>query len=180
MYSQACISLFGDPVIPHDSILSFIDNISEAVWVIIQWNVLVNVTHQISRMVYLVEDDIDDQEITQAALIQNGYDGPVIMLQNGKALMDKLLEDPTAKPDVILLDLNLPLRDGFDVLAEIKRHPLFRTIPVIVLTASKKKADELRCLELGCNSFFTKPNSMQEYDSLVELVKRFTGKTTTW
>jgi CheY-like chemotaxis protein len=129
-------------------------------------------------MVYLVEDDIDDQEIIQAALVQNGYTGPLITLQNGKALMDRLLEDATAKPDVILLDLNLPLRDGFDVLAEIKWHPLFRTIPVIVLTASKKKADERRCLELGCNSFFTKPNSMQEYDSLVLLVKQFTGKAT--
>ena len=129
-------------------------------------------------MVYLVEDDIDDQEIIQAALVQNGYTGPLITLQNGKALMDRLLEDASAKPDVILLDLDLPLRDGFGVLAEIKWHPLFRTIPVIVLTASKKKADEQRCLELGCNSFFTKPNSMQEYDSLVLLVKQFTGKAT--
>ena len=75
-------------------------------------------------MVYLVEDDIDDQEIIQSALVQNGYTGPVITLQNGKALMDRLLEDATAKPDVILLDLTLPLRDGFDVLAEIKWHPL--------------------------------------------------------
>lgn len=129
-------------------------------------------------MVYLVEDDMDDQEIIQAALVQNGYTGPLITLQNGKALMDRLLEDATAKPDVILLDLDLPLRDGFDVLAEIKWHPLFRTIPVIVLTASKKKSDERRCLELGCSSFFTKPNSMQEYNSLVLLVKQFTGKAT--
>lgn len=128
-------------------------------------------------MVYLVEDDIDDQEIVQAALIQNGYNGPISVYQNGKMLMDKLLEDATTKPDIILLDLALPLKDGFDVLTEIKWHPLLRTVPVIVLTASKKKADERRCIELGCNFFFTKPNSMQEYDAVVNLVKRLAGKS---
>lgn len=128
-------------------------------------------------MVYLVEDDIDDQEIVQAALIQSGYIGPVSTFPNGKVLMDKLLEDATTKPDIILLDLALPLRDGFDVLAEIKWHPLLRTIPVIVLTASTKKADERRCIELGCNFFFTKPNSMQEYDAVVNLVKKFARKS---
>lgn len=127
-------------------------------------------------MVYLVDDDIDDLEIVQEALIQNDYTGPVVTVQNGKVLMDKLLEDADAKPDVIVLDLNMPLKDGFEVLSEIKTHPLFRNIPVIVLTASGNKSDELRCFELGCNFFFTKPNSMQEYDALVTIVKKFMKK----
>jgi CheY-like chemotaxis protein len=124
-------------------------------------------------MVYLVDDDIDDLEIVQEALVQNDYAGPVVTLQNGKLLMDKLLEDVGSRPDVILLDLNMPLKDGFEVLREIKSHPLFYSIPVIVLTASANKADELRCLELGCTSFFIKPNSMQEYEALLSVVKRF-------
>lgn len=123
-------------------------------------------------MVYLVDDDVDDLEIVQEALIQNSYKGPVTTAQNGKILMDKLYEDQV-RPDVIVLDLNMPLKDGFETLHEIKSHPTFKNIPVIILTASENKADELRCFELGCNFFYTKPNSMKEYDSLVEVVKTF-------
>lgn len=129
-------------------------------------------------MIYLVDDDIDDLEIIQDAFAQNEFPGPLITLPNGKALMDKLLEDPDARPDAILLDLRMPLKDGFEVLQEIKTHPLLRSIPVIVLTVSDNKDDELRCFQLGCNFYFTKPNSMQEYESLLTVVKKITAKPT--
>lgn len=129
-------------------------------------------------MVYIVDDDIDDLEIIQEAFIQNDYSGTVITLTNGRVLMDKLLEDAEAKPDVIMLDLNMPIKDGFEVLSEIKKHPLLRTIPVIILTASENKTDELRCFELGCNLYFTKPNSMQDYKPLLTIIKKLAGKQT--
>ena len=129
-------------------------------------------------MVYLVDDDIDDLEIIQDAFAQNEFIDAVITLPNGKILMDKLLEDPEAKPDAILLDLHMPIKDGFEVLHEIKSHPLLRSIPVIVLTISENKEDELRCFQLGCNFYFTKPNSMQEYKSVMTVVKKITGKPT--
>jgi CheY-like chemotaxis protein len=127
-------------------------------------------------MIYIVDDDIDDVEIVQDAFAQNDYPGPVITLHNGKVLMDKLLEDPEARPDAILLDLQMPLMDGFEVLHEIKIHPLLRSIPVIVLTISENKEDELRCFQLGCNFYFTKPNSMQEYESILTVVRKITGR----
>jgi CheY-like chemotaxis protein len=127
-------------------------------------------------MVYLVDDDIDDLEIIQEAFVQYDYHSPMVNFHDGKALMDKLLEDADARPDVILLDLDMPLKDGFEVLHEIKTHPLIRTIPVVVLTASESKEDELKCFQLGCNFFFNKPNSMQEYESLITVVKKITEK----
>jgi len=127
-------------------------------------------------MVYLVDDDIDDLEIIQEAFVQNNYPGPIVMFHNGKALIDNLLEEAGAKPDVILLDLEMPLMDGFEALQEIKTHPLIRTIPVVVLTGSESKEDELKCFQLGCNFFFNKPNSMQEYESLLAVVKKITDR----
>jgi len=127
-------------------------------------------------MVYLVDDDIDDLEIIQEAFVQNDYPGPIVMFHNGKALIDNLLEEAGAKPDVILLDLEMPLMDGFEALQEIKTHPLIRTIPVVVLTGSVSKEEELKCFQLGCNFFFNKPNSMQEYESLLAVVKKITDR----
>ena len=125
-------------------------------------------------MVYLCDDDVDDLEIVQVALIQNSYKGPVKTVLNGQALMDDLHNiNGQQKPDVILLDLNMPLKDGFKVLKEIKGDPKFNTIPVIVLTSSSNKNDEIRCIELGCRYFFKKPFSMQEYQSVIMVVKGF-------
>jgi CheY-like chemotaxis protein len=127
-------------------------------------------------MVYLVDDDDDDLEIVQTALIENSYKGPVKTVSNGQMLMDKLNgHDNGVRPDVILLDLNMPLKDGFEALEELKANPVLKSIPVIILTASSKKEDEIRCFELGCNYFYTKPNSVPEYSPLVKMVKKFIG-----
>src|SRR5688572_11987585 len=100
-------------------------------------------------MVYLCDDDVDDLQIVQEALIQNSYKGPVKTALNGQVLMDDLNNiSGQQKPDVILLDLNMPLKDGFKVLKEIKSNPKFQAIPVVVLTASSNKNDEIRCFEL--------------------------------
>jgi CheY-like chemotaxis protein len=128
-------------------------------------------------MVYLVDDDIDDLELVQDALAMNSYEGPVSTILNGKALIDKLTaKENTRRPDVILLDLNMPLKDGFETLEEIKGNPDLKNIPVIVLTASSKKEDEIRCFELGCNFFYTKPTSMHDYKALVAMVKKLVNK----
>jgi CheY-like chemotaxis protein len=122
-------------------------------------------------MVYLVDDDRDDLEFVQEALMSNSYKGPVDTAENGKELMDRLSVG-NSKPDVIVLDLNMPLVDGFQALYQIKSNPKLRTIPVIILTASASKEDEMRCLALGCNFFFTKPSKMEEYNNLVSAIKR--------
>jgi CheY-like chemotaxis protein len=125
-------------------------------------------------MVYLVDDDLDDLEIVQEALLQYSYKGPVNTAINGKELLDDLSSsEQPATPDVIVLDLNMPLKDGFEALEEIRATPALKHIPVIILTASSKKGDEIRCLELGCNYFFTKPNKITDYIGLVKMVKKF-------
>jgi CheY-like chemotaxis protein len=95
------------------------------------------------------------------------------MVSNGKLLMDRLHQTDNEKPDVIVLDLNMPLKNGFEALKEIKNSPSLSAIPVIILTASSNKQDEIRCLELGCNFFYTKPSTMNDYRPLATTVKRF-------
>lgn len=121
-------------------------------------------------MVYLVDDDSDDLEFVQEALISNSYKGPVDTATNGKELLERLTFEK-ARPDVIVLDLNMPLVDGFQALYRLKNNPLFEKIPVIILTASSNKDDEKRCHALGCTSFFTKPSKIEEYNLLVSTIK---------
>ncbi len=125
-------------------------------------------------MVYLVDDDTDDLELLQEALVRNNYKGPVRTAINGLELMRELGASPTTQPpDVIVLDLNMPLKNGFQVLEEIKGHPSLHSVPVIVLTASTNKKDEIKCLELGCKYFFQKPHTMPDYNPIVAMVKQF-------
>lgn len=124
-------------------------------------------------MVYLVDDDIDDLEIMQEALIHNNYYGPVKIVQNGKMLMDDLSEN--RRPEVIVLDLNMPLKNGFDVLRELKSKAALEGIPVIVLTSSSNATDRARCLDLGCSFFFNKPDSLTGYDPIATAVKKYTA-----
>lgn len=125
-------------------------------------------------MVYLIDDDYDDLEIVQEALLENSYKGPVISINNGKKLIDKLNgEEVPPKPSVIVLDINMPLLDGFQTLEKIRQHPLYHTTPVIMLTASSNKEDEEKGYRLGCNFFLTKPSRMSDYNTLTALVKKF-------
>lgn len=125
-------------------------------------------------MVYLVDDDVDDLEIIREALSRNSYKGAVRTALNGMQLMKDLQEgNSSSTPNVIVLDLNMPLKNGFQVLQEIKSHPSLNAIPVIVLTASSNKKDEMRCFELGCDFFFQKPHTMPEYNPIVSMVKQF-------
>lgn len=128
-------------------------------------------------MVYLVDDDVDDLEFVREAFIEHSYKGPVNTASNGQSLMDLLSnQNIQSKPSVIVLDLNMPLKDGFETLRDIKENPALRSIPVVILTASSSKRDEIRCLELGCNYYFTKPARIEEYHPFVSMIKRLMNK----
>jgi two-component system response regulator len=126
-------------------------------------------------MVYLVDDDVDDLSIVQEALVEYSYKGPVNTMGNGQVLL-KHLESDLTKPGVIILDLNMPLIDGFTALRTIKTSPTLKSIPVIILTASSNKADELRCFELGCDFFLNKPVKPSEYAILTSIVKNILSR----
>src|SRR5687767_1455682 len=125
-------------------------------------------------MVFLVDDDIDDVEIVQEAFQRNHYTGEIGVASNGKVFMEQIhAAREQDRPKIILLDLNMPLKNGFQVLDELKNDPSLKTIPVIVLTASNNKSDEIRCFELGCSLFYTKPTTVDDYNLLVTVVINF-------
>jgi two-component system, response regulator len=125
--------------------------------------------------IVLADDDPDDRKLTQDAFSENRLANEFHAVEDGEELMDYLLRrgkydslqgDPL--PGLILLDLNMPRKDGREALKEIKAHPDLRRIPIVVLTTSKAEEDILRSYDLGVNSYVTKPVT---FKSLVELIK---------
>ena len=123
--------------------------------------------------ILLADDDPDDRLMVREAFEENHLLNPLHMVEDGEELMDYLYRrgkfaDVAVRPNLILLDLNMPRKNGIEALQEIKSDPSLRTIPVIVLTTSKAEEDILRTYDLGVNSFIVKPVT---FDSLVDLVK---------
>lgn len=123
----------------------------------------------------MADDDPDDRLMTQKALREYRLKNGMRFVEDGEELMDYLLHrgryvDPTSapRPGVILLDLNMPRKDGREALGEIKANPELRSIPVVVLTTSKAEEDILRSYDLGVSAYVAKPVTFQ---SLVEVMK---------
>jgi len=125
--------------------------------------------------ILLADDDPDDRQLTRDAFAQNRLANELATVEDGEELMDYLhrrgryqnLNGKTL-PGLILLDLNMPRKDGREALKEIKADPILRRIPIVVLTTSKAEEDILRSYDLGVNSYVTKPVT---FKSLVELIK---------
>ena len=126
-------------------------------------------------VILLVDDDEEDLQMTVEALRESRLGNDLRMTHDGEELMDYLLRrgqyaDPvdSPAPGLILLDLNMPKKDGREALAEIKSDPGLRQIPVIVLTTSKAEEDIFRSYDLGVNSFIMKPVT---FSGLVDAMK---------
>ena len=126
--------------------------------------------------ILMADDDEDDRDLTREALQNSRLANEMRFVVDGQALMDYLrregrYSDPTIdapRPGIVLLDLNMPKKDGREALAEIKSDPRLRSIPVVVLTTSKDEEDVFRTYDLGVNSFITKPVT---FAGLVEVMK---------
>jgi CheY-like chemotaxis protein len=125
----------------------------------------------------LADDDEEDRLMTGEALKESRLANDIRFVADGEELTDYLFRrgaysDPAEAPTpgLILLDLNMPKKDGREVLAEIKNDPQLRQIPVVVLTTSKTEEDIVRSYELGVNSFITKPVT---FEGLVEAMTVF-------
>lgn len=125
--------------------------------------------------IVVADDDPDDRVLIREALLETRLSGDVRFVVDGEELMDYLLHrGPYAKrgesprPSLILLDLNMPRKNGSEALAEIKSDPALRQVPVVVLSTSEAEEDVFRSYDLGANSFITKPAS---FGSLVEVMK---------
>ena len=131
--------------------------------------------HRKPITILIADDDVDDRMLARDALAECRLANELHFVENGEELLDylhrrgkfvNLAQSP--RPGLILLDLNMPKKDGREALKEIKDDPRLRTIPVVVLTTSRADTDISRIYELGANSFITKPVS---FDSLVEVMK---------
>jgi len=121
----------------------------------------------------MADDDPDDRLLVKEAFEENRLANPLSTVEDGEELMDYLHQrgqyaGVTLRPSLILLDLNMPRKSGFEALQEIKSDPELRKIPVIILTTSKAEEDIVRAYDLGVNSFIVKPVS---FEALVETVR---------
>jgi CheY-like chemotaxis protein len=126
-------------------------------------------------VILLADDDPDDREMTRRALERNHLADDLHVVVDGEDLLDYLHRRgrhappaPTPSPGLILLDLNMPRKDGREALAEIKADPCLRRIPIIVMTTSSADRDIARMYDLGTSSFISKPVT---FSSLVEVVR---------
>ncbi|QHS61898.1 response regulator [Chitinophaga agri] len=125
--------------------------------------------------ILIADDDADDRELIQAAFDENSTQHHISFVENGEELLHYLKReghyaDETLHPfpQIILLDLNMPKKDGREALRELKAHNVLKSIPVIILTTSMEEKDIIKSYELGVNSFIIKPVT---YSGLVEFTR---------
>lgn len=130
-----------------------------------------------SIVILMADDDEDDVLLTQKALQKGKLLNTLYRVSNGEELLDYLLhrdtyadadEETAPLPGLILLDLNMPKKDGREALKEIKNHPELQDIPIVVFTTSKAEEDIYRSYKLGVNSFITKPVT---FEKLIEVMQ---------
>ena len=128
-------------------------------------------------VILLVEDNAADVRLTREALREGKIQNTLHVVHDGVEALAFLrrqgahIEAP--RPDLILLDLNLPRKDGREVLAEIKDDPLLRRIPVVILTTSQSEADVLRTYDLHANCYVTKPVDLEQFFEVIRSVETF-------
>ena len=128
-----------------------------------------------SIVILIADDDAEDRMLVKEALDESRLTNRVQFVENGEELMDYLHnrgeytdKEKYPTPGLILLDLNMPKKDGREALKELKADDHLRVIPVVVLTTSKAEEDILRTYDLGVSSFITKPVT---FSSLVDVMK---------
>lgn len=127
--------------------------------------------------ILLVEDNPGDVLLTREALDEGRVPSRVWVARDGVEAMALLRQQgdhaAAPRPDVILLDLNLPCKDGREVLAEIKADPDLRRIPVLILTTSKAEQDIRHAYDHHANSYLVKPADLEQFLALMQDVERF-------
>lgn len=127
--------------------------------------------------ILLVEDNPGDVRLTQEALKEGKVLNKLHVAKDGVEALAFLRQQGryanAIRPGLILLDLNLPKKDGREVLAEIKTDPEFRRIPVVVLTTSEAEQDIMQAYNLHANSYITKPVDLDQFVSVVASIEEF-------
>ncbi|MBC7893122.1 MAG: response regulator [Sphingobacteriaceae bacterium] len=125
-------------------------------------------------LIFVAEDDPDDCEILKEAFRDVIQETRFRFFENGQKLLEHLRTlDQRTFPAFILLDLNMPVMNGFEALGVIKSDPLLRVIPVLVLTTSSSTGDIWKSYQLGTNSYFTKPRSFEGFTELARAIETY-------
>jgi len=129
--------------------------------------------------ILMADDDPDDRLLMEDAMEEVHVANTFAFVEDGEQLMDYLYQRNSysnlkgaPQPGLVLLDLNMPKKDGREALKEIKADPTLRRIPIIILTTSKAEEDILRSYDLGANSFIAKPVT---FDKLVDIVRQLSN-----
>ena len=127
--------------------------------------------------VLFVEDNPGDFRLYQKVFSAVSPEARLSVVADGDSALAYLMQEApyqaAARPDLIVLDLNLPRRDGRELLSNLKSHPELRTIPVIVITSSDAETDIVKSYELHANCFLTKPLNLDEFLRTLEATARF-------
>ncbi len=127
--------------------------------------------------ILLIEDNPGDVRLTEEALKEGKVRNNLSVVADGVEAMAFLRREgkyaASPRPDVILLDLNLPKKDGREVLAEIKRDSHLKRIPVVILTSSEAEQDILKTYNLHANCYITKPVDLEQFITVVKSIETF-------
>ena len=133
-----------------------------------------------NRILLLVEDTLDDADLTTIALRRSGHVDSIVAVRDGEEALDYLFarrafsgRDTEEQPSIILLDLKLPKLDGFGVLAQVRSDPRTRNIPVVVLTSSMERQDVIRAYDLGATCYIRKPTDYVVYSATLVKICEF-------
>ena len=135
------------------------------------------------KTILLVEDNKADIRLVQEALKNSSITYQMVTVRDGVAAMAYLHQEgeyaTSPRPDLIILDLNLPKKDGREVLAEIKTNSQYKRIPVIVLTTSRNEDDVNQSYDLNANCFITKSRNLNQLFTIVQRIEEFWLSTVT-
>jgi CheY-like chemotaxis protein len=126
--------------------------------------------------ILLVEDNPGDARLAQEAWKEGGIPARMHVVSDGVEAIDYLRGSEFRTPDLLLLDLNLPRKDGREVLREIKADPKLRRIPVVVLTTSQAVPDIMHSYDLHANCFVTKPVDLDSFILVMKSIAEFWGR----
>lgn len=129
-------------------------------------------------LIMLAEDDPDDRLLVRDALNETAYSGSLLEVEDGTALLAALAQRE-ARPLLVLLDLNMPGKDGRETLAEIRQNPALHDVPVVIFTTSGAQADILTAYQLGANSYLRKPSSYTGLRQMMQILVRYWFQTVT-
>ena len=121
------------------------------------------------KVILLVEDDADNRDLVEFVVARSGLDLELILAMNGQEALDSLKKK---RPDLILMDMQMPVMDGYTAVLIIKQDPQFSSIPIIAFTSLARPEDIARTRSLGCAEHYTKPMDPEE---LLNIIQKYIG-----